>query len=137
MTELTAWMFWSIAILGVLEAFKLLMLVPPPMAPLKAMVPAPAVMMNALVPAELLSTVLSVILPPAEFRVVSPVRMVAPSTIGLPLELMTGSSVVVLAVLVRPPLKLKVPPLPSVTPLVLLKVSPFVTVFVLPFMITS
>ena len=55
-------------------------------------------------------------------KVVAPVIVVAPKLIALFVVLMMPLSVVVLAVLVKPLVKFKVPALPKVTPFVLLKV---------------
>ena len=126
-------------IFGVLEAVKLARLVVPPIAPLNVIVPLPAINDSAWVPAALLLTVPSAMPPPAEFNVLSPAIVVAPSVMRLPLELMFASKVVTLAVLVKPLLKLNVSLvlLPSVTPFVFRNVIALVKVFVAPSIITA
>lgn len=63
-------------------------------------------------------------------KLVFPARVRAPREIGALLVLMVPPIVVVLAVLVKPLVKLKVPLLPRVTPLLLLKTVAALIVFV-------
>lgn len=121
----------------VLEAVNWLSLFVPPTVPI-LIAPAPALNVRLLLFATLLFVVPIVNAPPAEFRLLLPATVSAPTFNRLPLVFTVPDTVVVLAVLVKPPLKFSVsPPLPRVTPFALLNVTAFVKVFVPPLKTTA
>jgi len=111
----------------VVVALKLLNGVVPPIVP-KLNAPAPELSERLLVPDELLSVVPIVNAPPVDAKLLLPVTVTVPKSIALSVVLTVASKVVVLAVLVTPFVKLNVPPLPNVTPAVLLNVVAVVIV---------
>src|SRR5665213_2556197 len=114
---------------GVLDAVKVSKLAEPPIAPVKSIVPAPDVKDKVLVPAELLFTAPNVMLPPVDKMLLLPATVTAPKVTSSALVLIVEASVVVLALLLKPPLKVKLsPPLPKVTPAVFKKATLLVTV---------
>ena len=138
LTALAVVILLSIAIAGVLDAVKLSKLADPPIAPVKSIVPAPDVSVKVFVPAELLFTAPSVMLPFVDKILLLPLIVVAPKVTSSALVLIVEANVVVLAVLLKPPLKVKLsPPLPKVTPFVFKKDTAFVIVLEAPFITTA
>ena len=120
---------------------KVFKLVVAPTVPFKVIVPAPElVKVSELVLATLPLVVPIAILPVPEARALvdAPANVTAPSVNPVLVVLMVAPvKLVVLAELVKPPVKVEVLPLPKLTPAVFKKVVALVTELVVPFNATA